>query len=178
VGDINLNGFALTLAYAKPQEIDIVGTISGSGSVSLASGDLVLAKANSYTGQTLVQGGRLTIHDAAAATPERTTGAAERASLRDGRHASDPPAGPHEYLETARGPRRRFQPRPVDADAHRRRHSSGLQGRLGAMIAMIVALTIHVLGRCRDETAPSSPEALHVASSFRTPISSRLGKRF
>ena len=68
---------------------------------------------------------------ATATPPQRVPGTAERASLRDRRDASHPPAGPRQHPEAAARPRRRVQPGPPHADRLRSGYAAKPAGAAG-----------------------------------------------
>ena len=66
-GDVAVTGSTATLAFNRSEDIVFSGTISGIGSlVKAGGGTLVLAAANTLTGSTTVQGGRLQLGDGSA----------------------------------------------------------------------------------------------------------------
>jgi transposase len=110
----------------------------------------------------------------AAAVPERASGTPECASLRDRRHAAYVSARTREHLEAAVRAHRRLQSWTVDADARRRREATGPQGRVAALMALVITLWMQFVERWRDRWTPSADHSSRFApehSFERLPVS-------
>ena len=154
--------------------------------------DEVVADKGYHSNQVLVDLAALDLRTyiaepATATPPQRVPGTAERASLRDRRDASHPPAGPRQHPEAAARPRRRVQPGPPHADRLRSGYAAkpagaagsaarGCGGTLGRPPRPLEP-TRHAVRRSRGHVHPVSPSrtVTRRGVSMRSLTTGRLG---